>query len=310
MLNKIKKTVIITGYRCNNKCQFCLDEDKRDLHNKSTVEIKKEMVGAKERGTTYLELIGGEALIRPDIITLIKFASQLGFSTINIATNGRMLAYKNFAKKVIKAGLTDFVFSIHGHNSKLHDSLTRVEGSFKQLRRGFRNAKNLLGLEHMGTNTTIVKQNYKNLKEIGEMIYGLGIRNSEFIFVDPSCGAAYNNFEKYVPRISKATPYIKECLEIGRRRRVRHWSIRYVPLCYFKDRLDQVSELKEVEVFHSEHLAPDFQNFDVENSRRKVGRIKTRRCSGCKLHSKCEGIWKEYIKQYSDRELSPVKRKI
>ena len=278
MTKKIKKTVIITGYDCNNMCVFCIDEDKRNLLNKTTEQIKLEMKSARERGTTYLEFIGGETFIRPDILKLINSAHKLGFKTINIATNGRMLAYKDFAKKVVDAGLTDIIFSIHGHNGDLHDKLTNCSGSFEQLIKGFDNMKKLLGLERIGSNTTIVKQNYKNIEKIGKMIFGMGIRNCEFIFVDPSCGASFNRFNENVPQISKAAPYIRKCLDIGKINKIEHWHIRYVPLCYFKDYLSQISELDEVKKFKSEHLAPDFKNFDVENSRKEIGRIKTGHC--------------------------------
>ncbi len=62
----IKKTVIIVGYACNNRCQFCIDSNKRDLVNKTTEQIKAEMVDVRERGRTYLEFIGGEMTIRPE----------------------------------------------------------------------------------------------------------------------------------------------------------------------------------------------------------------------------------------------------
>lgn len=303
---KIKKTVIITGYGCNNRCRFCIDADKRDLPDKSTKEIIAEMISAKERGTTYLEIIGGETTIRPDFLQLIKFAKKLGFGTISMATNGRMFSYPEFAKATIEAGLTDVIFSIHGHNAKLHDSLTNVPGSFEQLLKGLENFKKM-GFKNLGSNTTIIKDNYKELPKIGEFLYKQGIRNSEFIFVDPSYGAAYRNFFELVPLISIAAPDIKKCLEIGRRNRASHWSIRYVPLCYFTDYLDQVSELREVEIFHSEHLAPDFQNYDVENSRKEIGRAKTQKCAPCKLFDRCEGVWKEYLKHYGDKELRPIK---
>jgi MoaA/NifB/PqqE/SkfB family radical SAM enzyme len=306
MDNKIKKTVIIVGYKCNNRCRFCNDADKRDLINKSTTQIKKEMIEAQKRGTTYLELIGGETTIRPDILELIKFAKELGFKTINIATNGRMFSYLKFTKQIIEAGLTDIIFSIHGHNSKIHDYLTQSPGSFEELLKGLNNFKKL-GFNNIGSNTTIVKQNYKYLTQIGQFIYQQGIRNSEFIFVDPNYGGAYDNFDKLVPRISQIAPYVKKCLDIGKKNNIPHWAIRYVPLCYFQDYLDQVSELREVEVFHTEHLAPDFENFDVENSRQAIGRIKTEKCQGCKLFNICEGIWQEYYKRYGDNELKPIK---
>lgn len=307
---KIKKTVIIPGYRCNNNCLFCLNIHKRNsIPQKTTNQVKKEMIEAKNSGTTYLELVGGEMSIRPDIIELIEFAKELGFETIMMSTNGRMYSYKKFAEEIVKAGLNSLIFSIHGHNAKLHDSLTQVPGSFEQLKKGIENVKKA-GLKDIGSNTTIVKQNYKNLPEIGKLIYNLGIRNSEFIFVDPTYGAAYDDFYKFVPKISEATPYIHKCLDVGKIHKIPHWAVRYVPLCYFTDYLNQISELKEVVIFHTEHLAPDFENRDVEKARRIVGRAKTKRCKGCKLYDKCEGIWKEYLKHYGDKEFFPVNKNI
>jgi len=308
---KIKKTVIFAGYKCNNKCIFCINWDKRDIPGGNTSEIKKEMTGARARGSTYLELVGGETTLRSDIIELISFAKALGFKTIMMSTNGRMYSYKEFAKKILEAGLNSIVFSIHGHTAKLHDSLTQVPGSFEQLKKGIGNIKEVvreLNLKiSMGSNTCIVKQNYKYLPEIGEYIRSLGINNAEFIFVDSNYGAAFKFFDKLVPKISQIAPYVQKCLNIGKREKFPHWHIRYVPLCYFRDYLDQISELQEVETFKTEHIAPDFYNPNVEEGRRKVGRTKTEKCLGCKLYNTCEGIWKEYLKNYGDKELKPIK---
>jgi len=283
---------------------FCIDSEKRELVNKTTQEIKNEMVEAKSRGTTYLEFIGGEVTIRPDAIELIQFARGLGFKTINMATNGRMFSYLEYAQKVIEAGLSNIIFSIHGHNSKIHDYLTQSNGSFNQLKKGLGNLKKLGFLKNIGSNTTIVKNNLEYLPQIGQFIYDQGIRNSEFIFVDPNYGGACQGFNEHVPKISKATPYIKKCLDIGKR--ASHWHIRYVPLCYFADYLNQVSELQEVATFKTEHLAPDFKNFNVEESRAEIGREKTKKCQKCKLFNQCEGIWKEYLRHYGDKELKPI----
>lgn len=306
MNNIIKKTVIVVGYACNNRCKFCISENKRDINNKTTEEIKNEMVKARRRGTTYLELIGGETTIRQDAVELITFAKGLGFETINMATNGRMFSYLEYAKKFVNAGLTDIIFSIHGHNAKIHDHLTQSKGSFNQLLKGLNNFKKI-GFKKIGSNTTIVKDNYKHIPQIGKFIFDQGIRNSEFIFVDPSYGGAYDDFDELVPKISEAAPYIRKCLEIGKKNKIPHWHIRYVPLCYFQDYLNQISELQEVNTFKTEHVAPDFENFDVENSRKIIGRDRTKRCNGCKLYNICEGIWKEYIQHYGDKELKAIK---
>ena len=306
-MDKIQKIVIICGYRCNNSCVFCINAEKKQIRNKTTEEIIAEIAEAKNRGKTYLELIGGELTIRPDIARLISSAKKSGFEFITMATNGRMFAYPDFARKIIKAGLTDLIFSIHGHNAKLHDALTQAPGSFKELTRGLRNVKKL-GFKSIASNTTIVKQNYRYLAEIGKFLLANGIGNSEFIFADPTYGGVYDNFKKLMPRISEAAPYIKKCLSLGKgNKKVGHWHVRYVPVCYFQDYLDQISEIHEKKTFHTEHLAPDFHNTDVEVSRQLISRVKPKQCLKCKLNNNCEGLWKEYIRHYGHSELKPVR---
>ncbi len=309
--NKIKKTVIIAGYACNNNCIFCIHGDKRSqIVDKTNLQIKKEINEARNRGSTYLEIIGGEASTRLDILDLIKFAKKIGFSTIMMATNGRMYSYEEFTRKALQAGLNSLVFSIHGHNSELHDALTQAPGSFQQLKQGLQNAQKIakdLNLDiSLGANVCIVKQNYKYLPKIGNYIKKLGINNAEFIFIDPNNGAGLKSFNKLVPKISDAAPYIHKCLEIGKKNKIPHWHIRYVPLCYFQNYLDQISELQEIKSFHTEHIAPDFYNPNASEGRQNIGRIKTEKCQKCQLFNKCEGVWKEYFRHYGDAELMPI----
>ncbi len=313
MKNSTKKTVIFTDYECNNNCRFCMEQDIRNQNYRTTNEIKAEIKRAKMRGTEYLELIGGEMTIRRDFISLLKFANNLGFPTIMIATNGRMFAYKDYAKKAVKAGLNSVVFSIHGHNAKLHDYLTRVEGSFDQLHKGIQNVKESaqkLGKNiHIGSNTTIVKPNYKHLKEIGEHIRSLGIKNSEFIFVDSNEGGAYNNFKKLVPKISKAAPFMRDLLDVYKPDKEGNWDIRYVPLCYFKDYLDRISEIKEKNIFKTEHLGKnkDRRDYNYEERRKDIARVRPKKCKKCILYDFCEGLWKNYYERIGDEELKPIK---
>jgi len=312
MTKRIKKTVIFAGYSCNNNCRFCINWDKRTIPDRSTLEIKREIVGAKNRGSTYLEIIGGEPTIRKDILKLVSFAKEMGFKTIMMSTNGRVYSYKGFAEKMLSAGLNSIVFSIHGHTAKLHDSLTQSPGSYSQMKKGIENVREAagkLGLKiSIGSNTCIVKQNYKYLPQVGRYIQSLGIDNAEFIFVDPNYGAAFRFFDKLVPRISEIAPYVQKCLDIGKKSKAGHWHIRYVPLCYFQDYLGQISELEEVKTFQTEHVAPDFYNPDAEKGRATIGRAKTEKCRGCKLYNICEGIWKEYLRHYGDGELQPIKK--
>lgn len=303
--DKIKKIVIITGYSCNNNCLFCINSKKRALRNKNTYEIKIEMIKARKSGAIYLELIGGETTIRLDIISLLRFAKKLGFQYITMATNGRMFAHKEFAKKIINSGITSIIFSIHGHERGLHDYLTNTKGSFDQLISGIKNLKEL-GFYDIYSNTTIVNKNIKKLSSIGRLLLNLGVKNSEFIFADPTYGGVYDNFSSMMPKISLAAPYIKKVLRLGKKMKI-DWTIRYVPVCYFTGYYSQISELREIRRFNTQHFAPDFINLNVEDSRKNVSRTKTEKCLKCKEYDNCEGIWKEYLRRFGDAELNPIK---
>ena len=287
------------GYACNNNCVFCYNEHKRDsIKQKSTKQIKQDLLSSKKAGANYIEFIGGEPTIRKDIFQIISFAKKLNFQTIMFATNGRMLSNLEYTKKIIKKGVNHIVFSIHGDTPKLHDELTQVPGSFRQLIKGIENLQQL-GFTNIGSNTTIIKQNYRFLLKIGRLIYNLGIRNSEFIFVDPTHGAPKNKFFDLVPTYKEVSPSVNRLLEFGKKKRIKHWHIRYYPLCFVKPAYhNMISELHETKHFNTTHLAPDFINTDVEQSRKSISRIKTKLCSSCKYNDICEGIWKEYYNKY------------
>ena len=157
---KIQKLVLFTGFSCNLHCHFCIDLNKRDLPDKSTQELIKEMALARRQGVEYLEIIGGEATIRGDFHVLLLTAKKLDFKYVVVVTNGRMLAYPEFAKKTIEAGVHDLVFSIHGHDAKLHDELVFAQGAFDDLLKGVSNVR-ALGHKRVFANCTVVKRNMR-----------------------------------------------------------------------------------------------------------------------------------------------------
>ncbi|RLI98189.1 MAG: hypothetical protein DRO99_01360 [Candidatus Aenigmatarchaeota archaeon] len=300
----MKKVAIITGYTCNNNCRFCYDVNKRrkGIRDLTTDEVRERLVRARGRGCDYVDFLGGEFTIRKDALRLIRVAKELGFETIAVTTNGRMFAYEKVARDFIQAGMNAVIFSVHGHNEELHDHQTRVKGSFKQMMKGISNITTM-GIT-LSTNTTITKLNYKHFPDIARFISNLGCRNAEFIFVDPS---EFNKDEirELVPRISVASPYIRNGLDIGIGKGVEHWHIRYVPLCMFRGYESNISELS-TPFSTEEHDGPEFFNTDADASRRAIGRVKGPQCKRCKKDSICEGIWKAYADFYGTQELEPV----
>ena len=303
-----KKLVLIVGYDCNNNCRFCYDLNKRKIPPKGTKNLLFELAQGRKIGCNYVDFIGGEVTIRKDVFTIIKKAKDIGYERICLTTNGRLLSYKPFLEKMLDCGLNSIIFSIHGHNAKLHDFQTRVKGSFDQLMGGLKNAQEEAKTKNLqiGSNTTLTRLNYKYLSDIGEFLVKLGLRNSEFIFVDPT-GAAYNNFKEIVPRIAELSPYIKKLLDIGIQNKIPHWHIRYLPFCYLGGYEGYISEKSSP--FQKEvHFGPEFTNYDVDQSRKNISRVKSPQCKLCRFDNFCEGVWKEYAKQYGLDELRPVRK--
>lgn len=298
--------MVFTGYSCNNKCRFCVGSEKRALPEKSTAELLREVATARGKGASVLELIGGEATIRPDFLKIVAAAKKMGIEEVITATNGRIFSDPVFARAAVKAGLDTIIFSVHGPTPRVHDALTCVPGSFSQLKRGLANLK-AAGFRKVNGNTTVVRQNMRHLPAIARFYASHRVRNVEFIFVDPNYGGAMTEFEALVPRISAAAPFMRRALAVGNLAGLRQWKVRYVPLCHFKGYMGQISELNERRYFNTEHWAPDFKNSDAITSRQIVSRNKTARCRGCAAYNICEGIWVEYLRRFGDGELKPLR---
>lgn len=299
----MKKVAIITGYTCNNNCVFCYDKEKRGIKDLNTTEIKNTLSQSRNLGCQYLDFLGGEFTIRKDASELIAFAKRLGFQVISVTTNGRIFTYKRHLQRFVDAGINSIVFSIHGHTPELHDAQTKVDGSFRQLMKGIENAKKL-GFE-VRTNTTINSFNYKNLPEIAEFLIKTGTTNAEFPYFDPT-GKTPEDIKTIMPQVSKASPYIQKAMDIGNKNKIKHWHVRYFPLCYLKGYEHNLSEAQSL--FEQEmHFGPGFSNTQVDNSRKAINKVKSESCKKCIYDNYCEGLWKDYAKVFGTHEIKAVK---
>ena len=305
-----RKLSLILGYECNNNCRFCYCADKRfdkNLKAKTTKEAKGELEEGFKRGCNFVDFLGGEPSIRKDIFQLVDYARKLGYNTIGMTTNGRMLYYKDFAERIIKCGLNHIIFSIHGHNAELHDYLTGSPGAFKQLTAGMKNVKEIKPDIYLCTNTVIVRPNYKYLPQIAENNIKLGADACEFIFIHPR-GNALKNFEEIVPTLKEIVDYIPKTIIVGKSHNINHFVMRYLPLCYMLGvgYESYLSEYESKDRLKEEHVGPEFRDLNVEKNRREYGRVRGPQCVGCKYYQVCEGIFREYAERRGFEELVPV----
>ena len=305
--NTIKEANIVASYKCNQNCIFCCEGDQNRQKEKTTKEIKEDLIRAKKNNVQRVLFMGGEPSVRPDIIELVRYSKNLGFEEIFLITNGRMFSYEKFTKEIIEAGMNHILFSIEGHNSELHDKLTRTPGSFNQLIKGIRNVKNY-GKVVVGTNTVITKINYKYLPEIANKITELLTPPwdyFEFIFVNPF-GNAQKYFEEVVPRLKDIAPYIQKALEIGLRNGIKV-TAESMPFCYLKNYEKYTTELQMSE--ERSKITPNQEITDLNKSRKEECKVKGEQCKKCRFDPICEGLWKWYGERFGCGELIPIQGK-
>ena len=297
----MKRADIKVGFSCNNRCKFCVQGEKRYKYgDKSTEQIKKELINAKQkRDCQGVVFTGGEPTLRKDIAELVSFAKRLGFKLIQIQSNGRMFAYKDFCQNLVRAGVNEFSPALHGHTAKLHDSLTNSVGSFEQTTLGIKNLKSL-GQEVI-TNSVITKPNYHYLPKLAQLLVSLGVDQYQFAFVH-ALGTAGKNFYSIVPRKKLVEPYVKRGLDIGIKAGIQVMT-EAIPYCFMKGYEDYIAEkiIPPGPVYDWEGIIDDFNVTRVAH-----GKAKGKLCQKCKANDICEGPWKEYPEHYGWDEFKPL----
>ncbi len=242
---------------------------------------------------------GAEVSIRPDFFTLVHAARQLGYQRIQVQTNGRMFAYREFCERAVAAGANEFSPSIHGHQAKLHDGLTRAEGSFAQIVSAI---EHLVALgQRVVTNTVITKQNARHLPALARMLIDLGVAQYQLAFPHPT-GHAATYFAGVVPRMSEIAEYVHAALALGRAAGVMCMA-EAIPFCHMHGYEDAVAELHipPTEIVYDGYVVPDYAADRIAR-----GKVRFAGCATCRFEPICEGPWKEYPARMGDAEFIAV----
>jgi len=162
--------VVPVWFGCNNNCLTCMLSGMREgLPSMSFENFRDLLTEAKDRGNFEgVILSGAEVTTFDDLERYITFASSLGcFRKIQIQTNGRRLGDREYLKRIIDLGVNEFFVSIYG-TEDVHDTLTRVKGSYRETMNGVRN------LEaydvNVVSNTVLSRINYNDIPGLMESL--------------------------------------------------------------------------------------------------------------------------------------------
>jgi MoaA/NifB/PqqE/SkfB family radical SAM enzyme len=287
------------GFQCNNLCEFCVQGDKRfRLPNKNLAEIKKALTEARSQGIYNVVFTGGEPTLYPHIIEAVSYAKKIGFQIIQLQSNGRLFAYKDFCQKIILAGANEFSPALHASQAKLHDRLTNSPGAWQQVVAGIKNLKQLN--QYVLTNTVITSLNYKDLPNLARLFVQLNVDQFQFAYVH-IIGTAWKNRQWLIPQKTKIMPSVKKGLDIGilAGKRVMTEAI---PYCLMQGYEEYIAEnnIPKTKVV-AESVLDDYEYY-----RKNEGKIKSDECQECDYYKVCEGPWKEYPQIFGWHEFRPV----
>jgi radical SAM protein with 4Fe4S-binding SPASM domain len=196
---------------CNFRCLYCYASD----HTVQRDELSREeffdlITQAKELGARKMIVLGGEPMLYPHIMEMIKFIRGLDMD-VELFTNGTNITSEK-ARELYAAGVR-VVLKMNTFDEKVQDTLSGRKGAYTQIHEAFRNLKEAgyPSADHfMGISTVVCQQNIEELPKMWEWLRDQDIA-PYFEMITPQGGAKEHNMldvdshqvEELFKRISK-----------------------------------------------------------------------------------------------------------
>jgi len=271
------------GYACNNNCLFCTAAWKKKHGNRDTRTVMDEVDRIVcEDQVDRIVYSGGEPTVRPDLSEILRHSGRVGIQHQNIQTNGRRLADRGFLESLREAGLDSCLVSIHGHEPRIHDWLTRSPGAFEET------ASGLANLERLGicfvTNTVICKQNYRTLSQQISFIAEKFPSVQKIKLAYPRLqGGAADNLSEIIAPLWDVAPFVRAAIDRGIKMGVCV-ETEFMPICLLGRHYDMVDNFSIGRVNLSD------LNISDSNYYRPPGDVFYPVCDTCEVRSHCLGV--------------------
>lgn len=129
--------------KCNSNCVMCPSPDAfRKAGENTGVETLIEIARHIPEDAPHLTITGGEPfMIGKDIFHFMEFLrDKFEYTEFLFLTNGRIFALDTYTQKFKETAPENTIVAIpvHGSSKQIHDSITQVDGSFKQTIQGIK----------------------------------------------------------------------------------------------------------------------------------------------------------------------------
>lgn len=306
---------VTADYRCNNRCVGCFsvapsdaDGDGGGDAGMSSEEAISHLVYGRRAGAEGAWFGGGEPTLRRDLSLLIATARRLGYRRVKLQTNGMLLAYPDYTRRLVAAGLSEVNFSLKGATAEEHDRLTRTPGCHDRLVEGIAQAR-AAGLSLEG-DVLLYRDNAASLPELVRRYATLGLTRFHLWLYSAMAGSAADADDMSAndpPCIAEVMPHITAAMDaaraLGLSPREDFITSLHTPPC-------TVPRSHHAALFYAPDLAllvtnPGGHRFLLEDSPIEGG-VYFERCGRCAFRSRCGGARADYVARFGDAEFQPV----
>ena len=277
-----QKLIMNVTYVCNNHCTFCAVGTRTQVDGHPT--RQREILDKYRRhGVRLVDFDGGEPTLNPELVPLIRHAARVGYERIHVTTNGRLCAYEDFARKLVRSGLSSIAFSVHGPDLASHAREVGVAEAYDQTVSGIRHCvKHAPEGVALGMNVTLTKTNFRKLPQLAQLAWDLGLRWLNIQFLTPFGRAT----KRHAPDTAEAAEVTAAVIDEWRER--MKIQVINLPWCFLPE--------------HEEHVAGDasklarhmvFVNNETVNLADYLAERRRREpvCESCPHASFCGGFY-------------------
>ncbi len=288
------------GTSCDNACAHCTVLDVREWPERTTVAAVFEMAAGRKAGCSELVFMRGEPTLRKDLPRLTEAARHMGFTHIQIQTNGRRLSDSRLVAALLRAGVSFFEVSLYADIGEIHDDIAGAPGAFDETTRGIANAA--ASAAGLVVTVPVVRKNFLRLSRTVALLESLGARAVQFNFPRPVMSRGKWRTGT-IARLSECAQHIRravrEAVALG-----MSASTEGVPMCHLRGVESGAALEKEA---WKRHRVADL-NFvhDDFAVHREETRALPSLCADCAHAELCPSTWKAYIDIFGDYELKPV----
>ncbi len=203
------------SYQCNNNCIFCSSSEAIDKFKNHPLKFEEIFAILKKKSFKGVNFTGGEPTLYPSFKELIKTTKNLDYK-IYIGSNGGKFSDKKFCKETAPF-IDEICFSVHGHNSELHNFHTKNNQSFGNLNKALKNisAYNIT----LFSNTVITKYNLPYLKKIFLFLISKNPKQILLSNIAPE-GRGLKNYKALTAKLADIKKIVPDLVKLANQKKV------------------------------------------------------------------------------------------